>query len=104
VRQEHCARIRLGDSELAKGGAGRGRADAGEKRRSIRLFAVVPTFPPLRGLTRSGPKDDSVPRGSAAKKKVATQWRNKREDIMGWLIPGAMVAMVVILAVTLTRL
>ncbi len=45
-----------------------------------------------------------MPRGSAAKKKVATQWRIKREDIMGWLIPGAMVAMVVILAVTLTRL
>jgi hypothetical protein len=28
----------------------------------------------------------------------------KREVLMGWLVPGAMVAMVVILAVTLTRL
>jgi hypothetical protein len=29
---------------------------------------------------------------------------NEREVLMGWLVPGAMVAMVVILAVTLTRL
>jgi len=45
-----------------------------------------------------------MPRGSAAKKKIAIQWRNEREVLMGWLVPGAMVAMVVILAVTLTRL
>ena len=58
----------------------------------------------VSGLDKNPSPDDSTPRGSAAKKKIATQWRKEREVTMGWLIPGAMVAMVVILAVTLTRL
>jgi len=44
------------------------------------------------------------PAAPLQKKKIAIQWRNEREVLMGWLVPGAMVAMVVILAVTLTRL